>query len=589
MATYLQGITDQVNVINPPQIDAQFEMQLLQARQSRYDKKHAEVSKLYSSILNSSLSRTDNKEARDEFFKLIEKDIKKIAQTDLSLESNAKNAENLFSQIYDNDYLVYDMVWTKNHKEQLGRAESFKNCAKPEDCGGMHWDQGVKYMQYKKEEFQNAERDESLSISQTEYIPYNNIMDEALKYAKLSEFEVIQDSLDGGYKIQTKNGALAAEPLQALFQGTIAKNPKIMDVYKVETYNKRNDWMRSEVQKGTYNTLNEARVGYLKENYDVNKKNFDKIYKKNNVAKEILEDKLKTYESLNEQGELTKDMAADYQITKTQIQNMTSLNNLLEDLNTANSYINKKDTQTNIESILKTYDGMEALSFLNRDLEIAAGTLANLQYSQTFKADEFALEKVRFNNKVALQRSQQSHAEKMIRLKAELGDGSPKNIQLVEQELSTIQTGQNEMLSNTKAFRITQALVKAGVVDKTNAVLKQEDIQRAIDNDELDDYIAKQGILPAAQALYEVELATLQTAQNKRADQLTTNYIALAEKFQQNKFTKADEEKLMNEEKGMSLAGYNAKNRNNILVVYKAVLGVTAYDELFKTKLKWIQ
>jgi hypothetical protein len=286
MATYLQGITDQVNVINPPQIDAQFEMQLLQARQSRYDQAHAQVSKLYSSILNSSLSRTDNKEARDEFFKLIEKDIKKIAQTDLSLESNAKAAKNLFSQIYDNNYLVKDMVWTKNYQDQLRVAEGFKNCLKPEDCGGMYWDEGVRYMQYKREEFQNASREESMYAQDVEYIPYNSLMDEALKYAKEADFEITQDAFDGDYIVTTTNGKLAKGPLAVLFAGTIGKNPKFLDVLKVEEYNKRNDWMRQQVRDKKYNTLNEARVGYLKENYDAEKEAFTKIYNENNVAKE---------------------------------------------------------------------------------------------------------------------------------------------------------------------------------------------------------------------------------------------------------------------------------------------------------------
>lgn len=584
MATYLQGITDQVNVINPPQIDAQFEMQLLQARQSRYDKKHAEVSKLYSSILNSSLSRTDNKEARDEFFKLIEKDIKKIAQTDLSLESNAKNAENLFSQIYDNDYLVYDMVWTKNHKEQLGRAESFKNCAKPEDCGGMYWDQGVKYMQYKKEEFQNAERDESLSISQTEYIPYNNIMDEALKYAKLSEFEVIQDSLDGGYKIQTKNGALAAEPLQALFQGTIAKNPKIMDVYKVETYNKRNDWMRAEVQKGAYKTLNEARVGYLKENYDVNKKNFDKIYKTNNVVKESLEDKLKTYESLNEKGELTKDMAADYQRTKTQIQNMTSLNNLLEDLNTANSYINKKDTQTNIESILKTYDGMEALSFLNRDLEIAAGTLANLKYSQTFEADKFAIEKQKYQYQVSLEKIRQKGRIELQKLKASTGGSG--NMQLIENEILGIKTSVDSIKSNKQSERIKNALVAAKILDNANFYVNKEELEKVVNSSNFTMADITAQLLPPGQLKFEQEYNGLQAAQDKRFNTLGKQYTDLAEKFAQGKFKAAEYGKLLAEESNLKLIG-DVDLKQQISDAFYNALEPEQYYKLFADKLEW--
>ena len=477
MATYLQGITDQVNVINPPQIDAQFEMQLLQARQSKYDQAHAEVSRLYSSILNSSLSRTDNKEARDEFFKLIENDIKRVAQTDLSLQSNAKAAENLFSQIYDNDYLVKDMVWTKNYNQQLSRAEAFKNCLKPEDCGGMYWDGGVKYMQYKKEEFQNASRDEALGMGDVEYIPYQSVMDEALKYAKEADFKITQTSFseDGKYLISTTNDPEAVfPPLQALFQGTVGSNPKVMDMYKVMTYNDRNDWMRSEVQKGNYNTLNEARVGYLKERYDQSKEAFDKTYKNNTILKDQLESNLKTYESLNKtQKGLTKDQLDNYNRIQSQLNSIEGLTKVLEDFNQANKYINEKNTQTNIESMLTAYDNMQALNLLTNDLDKAALQLGKLNYSQEIEADKFALQRQKFEYDVRMEGIRQQGRIDLEKIKA--SNQRSTNSQFIEQEFQNITTQSEDIASMTEADMILQAIGDADILSKSNFMANKDE------------------------------------------------------------------------------------------------------------------
>lgn len=590
MATYLQGITDQVNVINPPQIDAQFEMQLLQARQSKYDQAHAEVSRLYSSILNSSLSRTDNKEARDEFFKLIENDIKRIAQTDLSLQSNAKAAENLFSQIYDNDYLVKDMVWTKNYNQQMGRAEAFKNCLKPEDCGGMYWDGGVKYMQYKKEEFQNASRDEALGMGNVEYIPYQSVMDEALKYAKEADFKITQTSFskDGKYLISTTNDPEAVfPPLQALFQGTIGSNPKVMDMYKVMTYNDRNDWMRSEVQKGNYNTLNEARVGYLKERYDQSKEAFDKTYKNNTILKEQLESNLKTYESLNEtQKGLTKDQLDDYNRIQSQLNSIEGLTQSLESVKRANDYINKENTQTNLESMLTAYDNMQAFNLLNEDLDKAAIQLSKLNYSQEIEADKVALQRQKFEYDVSLEKIRLQNRIDLEKVKA--SNSRSKNLEFIQQEMLQISTVSDEIKSNNYNERIFKSLEAAGVFDDTNYSITRESLEKEMQEPDWSVSKIKDKLTNQARNKFENEMNVLEAAQIKRLGNLGVKYIDLAEKIGQNKFTYEDEEKLFDESNinNMNMIT-DLTMRQSIMESYAQVLDAPTYKELFVDKLEW--
>ena len=86
MATYIPQVQDKVTSVRPPQTDWQFEAQLLSTRQSKYDAGHDKLSKMYGDILNSGLTREGNIEAREEFFKLIDSDLRKVAGIDLSLD-----------------------------------------------------------------------------------------------------------------------------------------------------------------------------------------------------------------------------------------------------------------------------------------------------------------------------------------------------------------------------------------------------------------------------------------------------------------------------------------------------------------------
>ena len=162
MATYIQNVQDKVTQVRPPQTNWQFEAQLLSTRQAKYDAGHNKLSKMYGQILNAGLTREGNVEAREEFFQLIDNDLRKVAGVDLSLDSNVTQARAVFNQIYDNDFLVKDMVWTKNFQGEMKRAEGFKNCVDPEECGGQYWEDGVKAMNYKREEFKNSTNNESM-------------------------------------------------------------------------------------------------------------------------------------------------------------------------------------------------------------------------------------------------------------------------------------------------------------------------------------------------------------------------------------------------------------------------------------------
>jgi hypothetical protein len=419
MATYLQGITDAVTVLNPPDPGLQFNMQLLQMRQSKYDQSHAKLSKMYGTILSSGLTRDDNIAAREEFFKLVEGDLQKIAGMDLSLDSNVAKAQNVFKQFYTNNYIVKDMVWTKNYQSQMRRADAFKNCVDHTKCGGMYWEDGEKFMQYKRQEFKNASADESLGAQDVRYIPYNNMMEEALKDLKeMGGFNFTQDVIGGDdYQYTTKNGNQITQPMLLMYKQLYEKNPEFHDMYKVMAYNQRNDWMYNRMQSGEFTTLNEAAVGYIK----AFKEEQETLF--NNRSAEITHDKdqlkqlLEGYEEDNKAGRLTQDDVKKYQEVQELYENALSVDGYNQIYKTAQKNMHSQQSLNNLSDYL---DNITSNNFFNSDLTKTVETLKWKDYEQTIKLEEKAKMRIEHEYDVALENLEFAHNKELEILKAEL-------------------------------------------------------------------------------------------------------------------------------------------------------------------------
>ena len=352
MATYLQGVTDSVTQLNPPDPGLQFNMQLLQTRQSKYDASHAKLSKMYGTILNSGLTRDDNIAAREEFFKLVEGDLQKIAGMDLSLDSNVSKAQGVFKQFYTNKPMIKDIVWTKNYQSQQERAEGFKNCVDDEKCGGQYWEDGEKYMAYKRQEFKNMSSSESMNAQDVEYIPYNNITAKALADLKeMGGFDMKQDVIDGDYVYTTKNGEILEQPLLGLFNQLYEKNPRFHDMYKVMAYNGRQDWIQSKMTDGTYKSFNEAQVGYIEEYREDYETKFEARSKTITHEKDKLKELVTAYEDDIQEGKLDpKD--PKYLETKSLYSNALSLDGYNQVFKSAQKNMHSQQSLSNISDYL---------------------------------------------------------------------------------------------------------------------------------------------------------------------------------------------------------------------------------------------
>lgn len=237
MATYIQGVTDYIPQIQPFRPDYNFLGNILHAKQSRYDSAKRQISDLYGTLLNSPLSRDNNIKRRDEFFKNIEGEIKKISGLDLSLQQNVDQAQNVFKGFLDDNYIMKDMAWTKNFMNQTEKHNSLKNCNDPKKCGDLKaWETGLQELYYKRDEFRNASDDESLNFANAEYNGYYDWKPLALKAAKDLNYKAEQDTVTGQWIVHDENGKLIQGGLYTLFNNLYGDDPRVTSNYKSMAY-----------------------------------------------------------------------------------------------------------------------------------------------------------------------------------------------------------------------------------------------------------------------------------------------------------------------------------------------------------------
>ena len=245
MATYIPGIIDYIPQAQPFQPDYNFLGNMLQTKQSQYDQNYKQLSQAYGTLLNSDMLREDNIQKRNEFFKMIDDDIKRISGMDLSLQQNVDSANKVFDSFFQNKDLVKDMTFTKEYQKQMQIGESFRNCIDQEKCGGKYWDTGMQALHYRADEFKNASKQDSMSMQPGRFVPQINVQEKTVNYLKdlLGKggdggfgVESISFSPDGRYQVKTKNGANLSIPLQQLIQAQYSKDQNIIDMYNTQAY-----------------------------------------------------------------------------------------------------------------------------------------------------------------------------------------------------------------------------------------------------------------------------------------------------------------------------------------------------------------
>jgi hypothetical protein len=248
MATYLQGVTDYIPDYQPFQPDYNFYASFLQTKQNQYDSNYKALSNLYGQYFYADLTRESNIKKKDELLKQIDFNLNRVSGLDLSLEQNVQQATQIFTPFYEDKVLMKDMAYTKDFASKYSRAMSLKT-SKDEKIRSQYWDTGIKDMMYHKEEFKNSSDEESLGIANASYTPYVNSIEKYLKLAKDTGLSVDIKESNGRYFIRQKNGDLLLQPLNKLFTSAFANDPALQEVYKVQSYVNRKDYILQNASK----------------------------------------------------------------------------------------------------------------------------------------------------------------------------------------------------------------------------------------------------------------------------------------------------------------------------------------------------
>lgn len=271
MASYLNGAPQYIPQIQPYQPDLNFLNNLLQTKQSAYDKNYDALSKRYGSLLNAPMMRQDNIEKRQEFFNVIDNDIKRISGMDLSLQQNTDAADSVFDSFLQNKDILHDMAYTKSYQSQLQRGESLKLCTDADQCGGKYSDVAARALNYKADEYKKASKEEAMNMQAGEFVPFINVQEKLNKQLErmlgkdgLGAFGVqtVIKSKDGKYNIKLTNGELISSDLKDMMLNQFSQDPGFKAMYETESYVNRKDWIANNKQ-GYNNDDNLAEDAYF--------------------------------------------------------------------------------------------------------------------------------------------------------------------------------------------------------------------------------------------------------------------------------------------------------------------------------------
>ncbi len=265
MATYIQGITDYIPRIQPFKPDFNYYSNILQTKEAQYQAGYEKLSNIYGTLLNSEMLRSNNVERRNEFFTNIDNDIKKISGLDLSKEQNVTAAQKIFQPLINDKYIQKDIAFTKVWRGQQSRANALKNCTDPKKCGDLYWEDGVRALNYKAEDFAKATDDESLMFSNPTYTPYVDVRGKAEAYAKEMGYKVktVTRTPDGMYRITTTNGPQIVEDLTKSFINHTLSDPQAIEMYKTKAYLERKDYIAGNTEQ--FGSEDAAERNYLSE------------------------------------------------------------------------------------------------------------------------------------------------------------------------------------------------------------------------------------------------------------------------------------------------------------------------------------
>ena len=397
MATYLQGVTDYIPDIQPFQPDYNILTQALATKEAQYQQGYDKISDIYGTLLNSNMTHSENIERRDRYFTQIQNEIQKIAGLDLSKQDNVTAATQVFKPLIEDKYIHKDMAFTQSFETGMMQSQNYKNCV-GDDCDGSWWETGDLELQYRKQEFANANLGDTLGFQNLSYTPFHNAYEMAIDYAKELGFEAesVNISPDGMYQITTTNGVQIVPNLTQYMMASIGNNPKVVETFKTQAYVDRKNYISAAAQQ--YGGEEQAERQYFTEI-------FTAVEQENRRQQELLEQQNQTLNNKKKIVEENKKAGIDPNYDKNPEALLQGLDQQQQVVNANKKQVNTITDLSNpniipnlpVDQLRRRVDAIIANQTMQETLFAAASDYAMLTQKVDVKADEYAKMRVAHN------------------------------------------------------------------------------------------------------------------------------------------------------------------------------------------------
>ena len=430
MATYLKDVQGNIPDIEKFNPNYTFYAEALQSRQSAYDTNHEKLNNLYGSLLNGGMFRDEDIKSRDEFFKAISDDIKKISGSDLSSPQNVIAAERVFTQILDNKYIKQDLY---NYRKAQSEQKHIDNL-RLYDKEGKYWEGMDQLLNYQILDYKEADRDSALDVNIgdiAEGVNVNDLIAKSLKDMNLGD--VVQEISDGNYITKYTNGEIARSKYNMAIRAILMNDASVSSFYRAQGELARRNGIQALRSQGM--TKEQATAQYR---YNTTLSMLDENEEKYRTAYSTLKNALKDKSISPEQrldGKRTLE-AYNKEIAKIDAQQLRlrdeasmqpqevqdNYNRLMQFLDT------EKNTLKNESNSLKLKSGEDVISLSNIDVILGDAFLnktisdyTNLYIQKDMKVekrvDEYGLEDVRYRHELELEEVKQENREKLELIK----------------------------------------------------------------------------------------------------------------------------------------------------------------------------
>jgi D-ribose pyranose/furanose isomerase RbsD len=400
MSTYLQGVPEYIPQFQPFQPDLNFYANALQTKQNQYDSNYKALNNVYGQYFYADLTHGDNLKKKDELLKAIDFNLKRVSGLDLSLDQNVDQATQVFKPFYQDKHLMKDMAWTKNINSEKAYGAGLKN-SRDEKQRSQYWDDGLKFLQYKTEEFKEASLEETMSMGNVSYTPYVNVIEKAQKIAKDQGYkaETITSTADGKWMVKTTNGENILEPLNRLLEAQLGSDPAVIDVYRTQAYINRKDYSYSNAAQFN-GDRKAAEMSYLSESYKVLKTEADarkvELEKQNNVHDTKIDEVKKAVSTNNATPDtasyLERLQEAKNINTTLLTSNESNVSALSTQSGTATTSTGFENPYGDIESLRYKVDNAMASKLMQKDLGEAADLYARTHREVDYEANPYAVQ-----------------------------------------------------------------------------------------------------------------------------------------------------------------------------------------------------